>query len=132
MNTCAYVCVYVNHIPKSLHELCIVMGEGPQPHPLQRLGADRKGPQTQVTSNPNEERKRETRQPITRNPHSSPADSKGRPQVEPPQPWSEGAREPGATGQAPPSTGPHVPKDHASTRQNPPRTTPPPSMNFLI
>jgi len=39
-----------------------------------------------------EVRKRETRQPIPRKPCSSPADSRGRPQVEPPQPWREGAR----------------------------------------
>jgi len=49
-------------------------GRGPQPHPLQRSGADRKGPRTRATSYPHEVRKRETRQP-TRKPCSSPANS---------------------------------------------------------
>jgi len=51
--------VCVNYMPKALHELCIVMGEGGCNHtPLQRFGADRKVLRTRATSNPHEARKR--------------------------------------------------------------------------
>ena len=83
------------------------MGEGGHNHtPIQRSGADKKGPRTGATNNTHEARKRENRQPMTEKPCSSPADSRGRPQVGPPQPWSKETRELGVPGQACPRTTP--------------------------
>jgi len=74
------------------------------------LGADRKGHRTRATNNPYKARK-------------SHVDSRGRPQVELPQPWSEGAREPEATGQGlkPRTKSPMCPR----TTPSPGRGTPP-------
>ena len=97
VNECLCICVCVCQLYVKGFAWIVYSdgGRRPQPHPLQRLGANRKGPKTWVTSNPHEVWKRETRQPITRKPCSSSADGRGRPQVQLPQPWSEGAREPG-------------------------------------
>ena len=60
------MCVYVNYMPNALYEL-LYMGEGGCNYtPLYRIRATKKGPRTRVTSNPDEARKRETRQPITK------------------------------------------------------------------
>jgi len=96
------------------------MGEGGSNHqPLQRSGADRKRPHTQATSSTHGAWKRETRQPITEKPHSSPENSRGMPRVEPRnQGWR--ARAPQGTDR--PKWVECVNKSSAC-----PRTTPPPS-----
>jgi len=99
-------------------------GRGLQPHPLQRSRADRKGPRTWA-SNPHVVRKRETRQPITRKPCSSSEDRRG-PQVEPPQPWSKGAREPEGTGHGLAGRCPPGMAERRTKSPTCPRTTPPP------
>jgi len=67
------------------------LGQGAATTPTPEIRSRQERPSNQQ---PHEVRKRETRQPITRKPCSSPADSRGRPQLKPPKPWSRGARKP--------------------------------------
>jgi len=96
VNEC--LCMCVNHIPKVSHEMCTVMGEGGRNHtPLQRLVADRKEPRARAITTMGQGR--EIPGSLSQESHALALDikdSRGRPQVEPPQPWSEGIREPGA------------------------------------